>query len=236
MIYMGSKARFAKHIAPIVNTALGNSSGILYEPFCGGCNLTPHFKGKVIANDINENLIELFKDAIKGMAFPTYVSREMYNEAKNGQLDKALTAYIGFCSSYNGRYFEGYVGNDHPIANGKTRNYQQEAIKNFLSTVERLRAMESLELTSVPYYEMEIENNSIVYCDPPYIDSKGYKTSAFDHKKFWEWADTTARNNVVFVSEYTTLSASIIPVWEAEAKVTIGRTKKKTTEKLFMYI
>lgn len=93
---MGSKARFAKHIAPIVNTALGNSSGILYEPFCGGCNLTPHFKGKVIVNDINENLIELFKDAIKGRAFPTYVSREMYNEAKNGQLDKALTAYIGF--------------------------------------------------------------------------------------------------------------------------------------------
>lgn len=166
MKYMGSKARFAKHIALIVNTALGNSSGILYEPFCGGCNLTPHFKGKVIANDINESLIELFKAAIKGRAFPTYVSREMYNEAKNGQLDKALTAYIGFCSSYNGRYFAGYVGNDHPIANGRTRNYQQEAIKNFLNTVKRLRAMESLELTSVPYYEMEIENNSIVYCDP----------------------------------------------------------------------
>ena len=92
--------------------------------------------------------------------------------------------------------------------------------------------MESLELTSVPYYE--IENNSIVYCDPPYMDSKGYKTSAFDHKKFWERADTTARNNVVFVSEYTTLSASFIPVWET--KTTIGRTKKKATEKLFMYI
>ena len=233
---MGSKARFAKHIAPIVNSALGNSSGLIYEPFCGGCNLTTHFKGKVIANDINENLIELFKEAIGGRAFPTYVSREMYNEAKKGQLDRALTAYIGFCASYNGRYFEGYVGNNHPIANGKIRNYQQEAIKNFLNTVEGLRALESLELTSVPYYEMEIENNSVVYCDPPYMDSKGYETGAFDHKKFWGWANTVAHNSVVFVSEYETLSESFIPVWEAETKTTIGRTKKKATEKLFMYI
>ena len=83
---------------------------------------------------------------------------------------------------------------------------------------------------------MEIENNSIVYCDPPYMDSKSYKTGAFDHKKFWEWADTVARNNVVFVSEYATLSASFIPVWEMEAKTTVGRTKRKATEKLFMYI
>lgn len=233
---MGSKARFAKHIAPIVNNALGNSSGIIYEPFCGGCNLTTHFKGKVIANDINENLIELFKDAIKGRAFPAYVSREMYNAAKSGQMDKALTAYIGFCASYNGRYFEGYVGNGHPIANGKFRNYQQEAIKNFLDTAERLRDMESLELTSVPYYEMEIEDNSVVYCDPPYMGSKGYKAGSFDHEKFWAWADTVARNNVVFVSEYSTLSESFIPVWEMEAETTVGRTKKKATEKLFMYV
>lgn len=173
---------------------------------------------------------------VDGLSQHTLVGRCTTKPKKKGHLDRALTAYIGFCSSYNGRYFEGYVGNDHPIANGKFRNYQQEAIKNFLDTVERLRDMESLELTSVPYYEMEIEDNSVVYCDPPYMGSKGYKAGSFDHEKFWAWADTVARNNVVFVSEYSTLSESFIPIWEMETKTTVGRTKKKATEKLFMYV
>ena len=65
MKYMGSKARFAKHIAPIVNEALKKSNGVLVEPFCGGCNLTTFFEGKVIANDLNKNnlssIINIFK-------------------------------------------------------------------------------------------------------------------------------------------------------------------------------
>lgn len=58
---------------------------MLFEPFCGGCNLTPHFDGRVFANDLNEDLISLFKDAISGRSFPDYVDAEMYKAAKNVQ-------------------------------------------------------------------------------------------------------------------------------------------------------
>lgn len=82
MRYMGSKARIAKQIAPIINEAIKKSNGMLFEPFCGGCNITPYFEGRVFANDLNENLICLFKDALAGRVFPEYITREMHLAAK----------------------------------------------------------------------------------------------------------------------------------------------------------
>lgn len=155
---------------------------------------------------------------------------------KNGNLDDALTAYIGFCASYNGRYFEGYVGNNCPTEGGKIRNYQHEAINNFLRTVDGLRSMKNLELSSLPYYDLEIKEGSVVYCDPPYLGTKRYRTGGFDHERFWKWAEAVSEHSAVFVSEYTTLSDFFVPVWEMDAKVTLSRAGKGATEKLFVNI
>ena len=236
MQYMGSKARFAKHIAPIVNEALKKSNGVLVEPFCGGCNLTTHFEGRVIANDLNKNLIALFKEAINGRKFPDFVSREMYEEAGKGNLDDALTAYIGFCASYRGKYFAGYAGNNRPSTRGRLRDYQREAINSFLRTVDGLRSMKDLELLSLPYYDLEIKEGSVVYCDPPYLGTTGYKTGGFDHERFWEWAEAVSERSTVFVSEYSTLSEFFVPVWEMNTDVPLSPKGKKATEKLFINI
>lgn len=236
MQYMGSKARFAKYIAPIVNEALKKSNGVLVEPFCGGCNLTTHFEGKVIANDINKNLIALFKEAINGRKFPDFVSREMHEEAKNGNLDDALTAYVGFCASYGGIYLSGYMGNNCLKANGKVQNYQRGAINNFLRTVDGLRAMRDIELSSLPYYDLEIKEGSVVYCDPPYLGVAGYKAGKFDHERFWKWAEVISDHSTVFVSEYTTLSDFFVPVWEMSTRVPMSKKGKRATEKLFINI
>lgn len=59
---------------------------MLFEPFCGGCNITPYFEGRVFANDLNENLICLFKDALAGRVFPEYITREMHLVAKKWNL------------------------------------------------------------------------------------------------------------------------------------------------------
>ena len=232
-MYMGSKARIAKHIAPIINEAVKKSNGMLFEPFCGGCNITPHFAGRVFANDLNEDLISLFKDAISGRTFPEYVDIEMYKAAKNGDYDKALTAYIGFCASYNGRYFAGFVGNGC-TSYGKKRDYQKEAIKSFNRTVEALRGMPSLTLSSVPYTEMEIPENSVIYCDPPYDGTTQYKNKGFNHDRFWQWAEMMSESNTVFVSEYSTRSDLFIPTWSHDINSSLGRTSKRATEKLYI--
>ena len=232
MRYMGSKARIAKQIAPIINEAIKKSNGMLFEPFCGGCNITPYFEGRVFANDLNENLICLFEDALAGRVFPEYITREMHLAAKNGAYDKALTAYIGFCASYRGDYFKGFADNGCPTATG-ARDYQAEQIKSFNKTVEALREMPSLTLSSLPYYEMEIPDNSVIYCDPPYEGTTGYKTGSFDHERFWQWAEGMSERNRVFVSEYSTRSDLFIPIWRKSIHNSISSSSKRATEVLF---
>nr|DAG70245.1 MAG TPA: Site-specific DNA methylase [Caudoviricetes sp.] len=236
MYYQGGKTRIAKHIAPIVNEAVKKSNGVLVEPFCGGCNLTTHFKGKIIANDLNKNLIALFKEAVSGRKFPDFVSREMYEEARNGNFDDALTAYIGLCASYRGKYFAGYAGTNRPTTRGRIINDQRAAINSFLRTVDGLRSLEDLEFSSLSYYDLEIKENSVVYCDPPYFGTTGYRTGGFDHERFWRWAEAVSEHSMVFVSEYTTLSDFFVPVWEMDVRVPLSLKEKRATEKLFVNI
>ena len=233
MIYMGGKSRIAKHIAPIVNEAVKKSNGMLFEPFCGGCNITPYFEGNVFASDIDENLICLFKEAIEGRAFPETIDREMYNSAKRGDYDKALTAYIGFCASFRGKYFAGFIGDDYIDPYGKVRRQQKWSINGFNKTIKALRGMPSLTLYSTRYDELEIPDNSVIYCDPPYEGTAGYKAGSFDHGRFWEWAEMMSERNTVFVSEYSTRSDLFIPVWQKEIQTAIKASSNLSTEILF---
>ena len=72
-----------------------------------------------------------------------------------------------------------------------------------IQCLERLGEMHILErlyISGKSYNEVEILPNSVVYCDPPYIGTKGYCVD-FDHEQFYEWLRTT--NFPVYISEYT---------------------------------
>jgi len=75
-----------------------------------------------------------------------------------------------------------------------------------LQQLERLEQLERLQAnilwTSKDYREIEIKNDSVVYCDPPYAGTADYDNeSAFNHKEFWDWARLVRQP--MFVSEYT---------------------------------
>lgn len=63
MKYMGSKAKIAKFIVPIIQQKIEESGSSTYlEPFAGGCNVIDKVNAKCrIASDKNEYLIALFK-------------------------------------------------------------------------------------------------------------------------------------------------------------------------------
>lgn len=69
-----------------------------------------------------------------------------------------------------------------------------------LERLQQLEQLQRLELTSLSYDKVEIKPNSIIYCDPPYINTASY-LGTFDHTKFYEWV--RAQNQPVFISEYT---------------------------------
>lgn len=69
---MGSKAKIAKYIVPIIQRKIDESGARYYvEPFAGGCNVIDKIKAEYrIASDSNKYLIALFQHLQDGGELP----------------------------------------------------------------------------------------------------------------------------------------------------------------------
>lgn len=79
-----------------------------------------------------------------------------------------------------------------------------------------------------------LNDNSIVYCDPPYANTNPYglNRSKFDNDTFWEWARHCKQP--VFISEYEA-PKDFICIAEIPTTSKIGaKTSKLVTEKIFI--
>lgn len=185
MKYMGSKARIAPEIMPIILE--GKKEGQCYvEPFCGGCNSLQHVTGHRIGGDQNKYLIAMWKGLQADSPRPRVITKQMYDDARmdfrygrNDHYDDFLIGWIGFMSSFNGAFFRGYTGN-YPH-----RDYIRESINNVERQVDKIR---DVEFHACGYEQLPIPSESIIYCDIPYRDTSGYTaTGGFDHDRFWGW-------------------------------------------------
>ena len=84
MKYMGSKARIAKHILPIILKDR-KPDQLYYEPFTGGANLIDKVTGRRIGSDNNIYLISLLNALSNGWEPPREVSKEYFLEVKNNK-------------------------------------------------------------------------------------------------------------------------------------------------------
>lgn len=205
MKYMGSKAKLAKDILPIILQDREPNQWFV-DLFCGGCNLLDKVEGRRIGNDKNKYLIAMWKGLQENKERPKTISKELYSKARaeynsgtNIEFDDFLIGWIGWMGSYNGRFFDGgYSGHDV----GKTsRDYISEQIRN---TESQLDSLSSVKFFSKDYKEFNFHSPCIIYCDIPYKDTKQYTTSKdFNHNEFFEWCrGMTKCGHSVFVSEY----------------------------------
>ena len=204
MKYMGSKARIAKHILPIILKDRTDNQWYV-EPFAGGMNMIMHVTGKRIANDINFYLIEMWKELLNGWV-PEKVSRDAHTDVKRNTVnyDPYYVGWVRFNCSFGGDWFGGFAG-ETKTKLGTVRDYQAEAIRNVLKQVKYLRGV---KLHNKEYYDLYIPDNSIIYCDPPYEGTTKYAND-FDHVSFWDWVRLQHnKGHTVFVSEYAALSAN----------------------------
>ena len=233
MIYMGSKNRVAKEILPIILKNRKENQWYV-EPFAGGCNVIDKVTGNRLASDKSEYLMEMWCDLTEEYMFIEKIDKDMYDRARNefnNGVNEEFTiseiGWIGFMASYNGRFFDGgYNGNY------KKRDYTKESIDNIYKQIE---SMKGVKFDFGNYNEINIPNNSIIYCDIPYKETKQYSTSKnFSHLEFWQWCrDMSKKGHRVFISEYNAPS-DFRCVWEKKVNTTINHKKtKKATEKLF---
>ena len=89
-------------------------------------------------------------------------------------------------------------------------------------------------LSNLSYEQVPIENDSVIYCDPPYlkvIKKKRYNNSDFNHNSFYDWA---RKQNNIFISEYT-MPDDFEVVYQKEKTCRLGlNNNTKTAEKLFV--
>lgn len=245
MKYMGSKNRIAKYILPIILKDRKENQYYI-EPFVGGANMIDKVDGLRIANDINPYLISLLYNASCGKKYIEHISKELYSRARNEYNNKTNNdfndfqlGWIGYMASANGRFFEGgYSG----ISKTKTcieRNYIQESIDNLNKQIPNLLG---IEFYCKSYEGLNIPDNSIIYCDIPYKDTKQYSFSKdFNYDKFWNWArEKTKQGHKVYISEYNAPD-DFECVWQQEVKSSLSANgisggNKISTEKLFTYI
>ena len=233
---MGSKARIAKYIAPIINQYITDNNITTYvEPFVGGANMIEHVKCEnKYGLDSNKYLISFLK-AIQSGWNPLKeitMTKDFYNEVKNNQDKYAphIVALVGLCATYNAKWFGGYAGIVHTKI-GTERNYYNEAVRNALSQKE---SIVDVKFACGDYSTIGDKlSNALLYCDPPYADTTKYKDD-FDHDIFWNWIRDRARNNIVLVSEYSA-PEDIKCIWSKELTTTLDKNSRQhAVEKLFL--
>lgn len=238
MIYMGGKARIAKHILPLI--LRDRTDGQFYvEPFCGGCNMIDKVKGNRIANDKNTYLIQMWRHLTKGWEPPMVIEKDFYQavrevwKQKSGAFPPELMGWVGFTGSFNGTFFRAYTGHARSTASG-VRDYIGAAMRSILRQVDDLRGVCFLNRD---YKDLVLPSKCIIYCDPPYRDTESYRNqNTIDHRDFWEWCRKKVKQgHKVFVSEYSAPD-DFRCVWEMELKTSFGRRKaKNAVEKLFVH-
>lgn len=247
MKYMGSKSRFAKEILPIM--LKDRIEGQYYvEPFAGGMNSMDKVDGLRIANDNNKHLIAMWKGLVNGIKYPEDIDRDLYSLARDVYNSKEtrfehimnmtddLIGWIGFMASSNGRFFDGGYSGKSKTKTGLVRDYISESIRNINKQIPNL---DGVSFYNKDYTDLEIPENSIIYCDIPYQGTKQYSTSkGFDYDKFWDWSRLKSKQgHDLFVSEYNA-PKDFECVWQKSTKSSLRANgnisgSKLSTEKLF---
>ena len=227
---MGSKNRIAKEILPIMLKE--REERVWVEPFVGGANMIDKVQGQRIGADINPYLIDALI-AIRDSVDDLPKNNHDFTESDYKQLrkndDYKYKGYAGFAFSYGGKWLGGWSRTDKTSI--KQRDYVAESYRN---AVNQSPLLQGIDLITENYSNLEIPENSLIYCDPPYEGVTKYKDD-FNHSEFWQWCRNMAsKGHIVFVSEYKAPD-DFECVWEKEivSSLTQDTGSKKAVEKLF---
>lgn len=242
MVFMGSKAKIAPSIAPILQRCIDDNNIDTYiECFVGGGNMIEHIRCKHrYGYDRSDTLIALltqmrddFDKVLKDG------NRELWDKGKayvkDGIMPDDMTlAEIGamefFASFSNGGFPRGYAKNTDG------RNYFNEAYRNAEKQAPNLKG---IEFGCQNYWELDPNTeNAVIYLDSPYFATKQYgyaRQGKFDFDKYHQWCREISKNNYVFISEQT-MPDDFEIIWEQECKRTVGKNNNfKAVERLFRY-
>mgnify|MGYP000941190130 CR=1 FL=1 len=237
MIYQGSKARLAKYINPIINKIIKeNNIYTFVDACCGGCNIIANPKypikaKELLAYDNNKYLIALlnkFKYNKPNLFEMGRITKEDYERTKdkvinNKEVTEWYAGFVGFFTTFGAGFFNGFVNEEVTKRNRVELCYNNIIKQNF----------SEIDIVNKDVFDINIKN-ALIYIDPPYTNTKKYKTN-FDYQKFWDKTKELAKDNIVLVSEQTlpqNIDYEIL--FEKELKMTMNRHGSYRTRKEYL--
>jgi len=206
MLYMGGKQKMAHLIVPILNN-IAALEGIknYYEPFCGGAAIAENMVDKIeniYCSDLREELIAFYhyiQD--NGTDNLKHVSKQEFDAVKISWFEKdnkyPLWYYfwVGTMCSFRTRAFNSMEQDVDSVTSRKN------------SITLELKYINKIKYTINSYDNVDIKQNSIIYCDSPYIGTnlvytRRVKENVFNFDKYYTWLKEKAQNNFILISEY----------------------------------
>lgn len=229
MKYMGSKRRIAKKLLEAI-LPYKRESQCWVEPFVGGANMIENVQGcRRIGGDSNEYVIAMFQALQRGWIPPDECSEEEYKEIRKNKSDypACLVGFVGVGCAFGADFFHGYA------RSARNQNHCLSSKNGLMKQKEKIL---DVEFINSDYKDLLIPQKSLIYCDPPYKNTKKYSFCAkFNHEEFWQWCrDKAKEGHTIFISEHNA-PQDFACILEIEIKQNIdARIATKTrVEKLF---
>lgn len=223
MRYLGGKAKIAREIAAVVH-AHAPAGLPIWEPFCGGLNVTRRLAElgrEVIATDASVPLMALLCAVRDGWQPPSTLSESEFHAARALPVSDPLHGFAAYANSFGGCYGAGYARETRYDGSTGARELLRD-----VPAAAHLACVDFLAVEPGPYAVA-------LYCDPPYHGTAGYASCApFDHARFVERVQEWARYCVVLVSEYDFPVGRV--VWQRERAACLRGREATHLERIYL--
>jgi DNA adenine methylase len=226
--YHGGKQRIGKKLAKVIyeeSMEIEDEYDFTIkgycEPFAGMLGVYQHIpelfkdhkpKLKYKAGEINKSVAMMWNAAKKGWKPPRKVSRKKFGKLKISKDNTAEKGFVGHAHTFRGTFFDSYFKHSQARIDRNVNNVKE--IGNILKK-------NNVIVSSKSYTQYSSLKGYVIYCDPPYANTEQryYKDRLsgklkFDTEKFWDWCRKMSKDNIVFISGYSSQkSGNIHNIW-----------------------
>lgn len=232
MQYQGGKAKIASEISSVMLDSTSRR-GRYVEPFLGAASvferMAPNFTSSV-GNDALPELVALWEGVYQGWVPPDSISEKEYEALRFAPISP-LTGFASIAMAFGGRVWGTFARDP------RGQDFCGAGKRSVLRTQKRLKGAKC-EFTLGDYRDVDVGPEDVVYCDPPYVGTAGFRLlEKFDTDAFWQTARTWAElGATVFVSEQNAPLGWDV-VWSRKKARTFGARTPCTyaMEYLFTY-
>lgn len=256
--YIGSKKKVSKKIVEIIKQNFGSGKPV-YDIFGGGGAITAELllNGfEVHYNDLDSDITDMLarvasqdREWIKTLIVSRNEFLDIRSKTKK-TIDDKLKLLVNSFGNNQRSYLYGKkwsdvkynlaveIINKHDVFSGykQTETYRNAIKQPWLNRLQQLEQLQQLEITNRDYTAFSNVENSVLYLDPPYEDTKNSYKFKFDHQSFYDWCVKMARKNIVIISSYDISDPRFEVSFEfntAHGTLSGGQNIKKC-ERLFM--